>query len=109
MTSPKATASAVVPARAVGPAAATRSFNSSGWREENITGWPSLAYRLPSAPPSRPAPMVAIFIEDRPDVWAQAPVGAEREARAIPPARMSMNVRRLADKQEAFVITHSRA
>src|SRR5215831_17851781 len=109
MTSPNATASAVVPARAVGPAAATRSFNSSGCREENITGWPSLANSVPSAPPSRPAPMVAILIEDGAVAWAKAPLGAAMEVRTSPPARMSMKVRRLAQKGEAFVITYSMA
>jgi hypothetical protein len=51
--------------------------------------------------------MVAIFIEDRLDVWAKAPVGTVNEARASPPARRSMNVRRVAGKGKAFVITHS--
>ena len=41
-TSPKAIASATVPARASGPSLATRSFSSSGWRDENSTGWPAL-------------------------------------------------------------------
>src|SRR6185436_16377965 len=64
--SPKATASATDPARALGPAAATRSLSCSGWRDENITGWPSLANIVPSAPPSLPAPIVAILRAEPP-------------------------------------------
>src|SRR5262252_8272577 len=66
MMSPNATASATEPARALGPAAATRSLSCSGWRDENITGWPSLANIVPSAPPSLPAPIVAILRVERP-------------------------------------------
>src|SRR4029079_7018271 len=64
--SPNATASATDPARALGPAAATRSLSCSGWRDENITGWPSLANIVPSAPPSLPAPIVAILRVETP-------------------------------------------
>src|SRR5215472_6961405 len=64
--SPNATASATDPARALGPAPATRSLSCSGWRDENITGWPSLANIVPSAPPSLPAPIVAILRVEMP-------------------------------------------
>src|ERR1700722_17635649 len=63
--SPNATASATDPARALGPAAAARSLSCLGWRDENITGWPSLANIVPSAPPSLPAPIVAILRVER--------------------------------------------
>src|SRR3954447_15755165 len=53
-------ACSTVPARAFGPAEATRSPSCSGWRDENMTGCPRLANSLPSVPPSRPAPTVAI-------------------------------------------------
>src|SRR3954451_14006055 len=61
MTSPNATASATVPALAFGPAPATRSVSCSGCRDENMTGCPAFAKRVPSAPPSRPEPIVAIL------------------------------------------------
>src|SRR6185312_10213680 len=108
ITSPKATASAVVPARAVGPAAATSPLSSSGCREENITGWPSFANKVPSAPPSRPAPMVAIFILDKFAGWPRA-AGAGMAPAARPPARTVTNFLRPAEKGKSFVITHSAA
>ena len=54
-------ASATVPARANGPSSSMSPFNVSGWRDENITRCPALTKSAPSAPPSRPAPMVLML------------------------------------------------
>jgi len=105
MTSPNATASATVPALAFGPALATRSFSESGLREENITGWPSLANSVPSAPPSRPAPIVAI-LSLAPVAWARAARGdTAASPSASPPSASPKKSRRSSDI--AFVMTCS--
>ena len=38
-----------------------RAFNASGWRDENITGWPAFTQAAPSAPPMRPEPIMPIL------------------------------------------------
>src|SRR6202790_5209553 len=60
-----------------------------------MTGWPALTNSAPSAPPSRPAPMVAILSGAAPDavcagaVWAKAANGPAASARmaTTPPAK----------------------
>src|ERR1700759_744413 len=97
MTSPNATASATDPARALGPAAATRSLSCSGWRDENITGCPALANIVPSAPPSLPAPIVAILRVER--VCARAADAGPRTSAAVKTSSM-----RRRERQKVSVI-----
>jgi hypothetical protein len=91
-------------------ALATRSLSWSGLREENITGWPSLANSVPIAPPSRPAPMVAILIRAVPAASARAARGADAIAPSVtPPASSRTNARRPSEKSETFTMTISLA
>src|SRR5262245_8472317 len=62
MTSPKASASSMVPLEALGPASATRPASASGWRELNRTAWPACAHNLPITPPILPDPTIPIFM-----------------------------------------------
>src|SRR5436305_322502 len=87
--SPNVIASSGVPAFAFGPSSETMAASCSGWREANITSWPSLTQSVPIVPPIFPAPMTPIRIFFGPS-WARAGTAAGRAAAtASPPARAS--------------------
>src|ERR1044071_4323994 len=107
-TSPNATASATLPALASGPSPSTISFSCSGWREENMTGWPVLTNKAPSALPSRPAPIVAILGLSPPALCASAASGpAVNPDSAAPPASKVSVSRRFGLVCGVFPITDS--
>src|SRR4051812_22422497 len=76
--SPNVIASSGVPAFAFGPSSETIAARVSGWREANITSWPSLTQRVPIVPPIFPAPITPIRIFFAPS-WARAGRAATRD------------------------------
>src|SRR5207248_10528026 len=104
-TSPNAIAWSTVPACANGPMPATRSFKSSGWRDENRTLWPSLIHNPPIVPPIWPAPTVPIGILPPLLVWARNSAGPQAAPRKSAPPPASI-VRRLREWCGAIECPH---
>src|SRR5207237_585320 len=94
-------------AHAFGPAESTRSFSCSGWREENMTGWPALANSVPREPPSRPAP-IAPILSGAPPPWlcASAATGeaASASSAAVLPAKCRKSRRRRSERRGALMV-----
>jgi len=79
--SPNAIACATVPACASGPSPVTKSFSSSGWRDENSTGCPALAHNPPIVPPMCPEPITPM----RAFVLSLGCANADHDATQHPP------------------------
>src|SRR5207248_2543610 len=94
-------------ALAFGPAESTSSFSCSGWREENMTGWPALANSVPREPPSRPAPIVPI-LSGAPPPWlcASAATGeaASASSAAVLPAKCRKSRRRRSERRGVLMV-----